>query len=140
VENGREPIADDELLYRRVPASMDWYDPTTKLLEPEGFGPNKKRDVSGLSVSRGKYKTIEEAGRGQPGKLYYVAVLLAAEVRSAGMSIEPRPDLPDGYDASHAELPDLNAANYKESITLERQRVLAKLCRSVEGPFETPRN
>jgi hypothetical protein len=134
VANGIEPIADDELLFRRVPASTMWYDPVTRTLKPEAFGPSRERDSTGISFSRQKYKSAEIAARGRPGKTYYVAVLRAGDIRRLGIDVEPRPE-PD--DPGHAELPQLNAGNYKETTTLERQRVLVSLCLRVEGPFET---
>jgi hypothetical protein len=127
-----EPVTDDEELYRRVPASTGWYAPETGL-KPEAFGPHKIRDVTGLSVSRAKYKTAEEAARtDRPGKSFYIAVLRAGDLRKQGIAVEPRP-IPD--DPGHAELPDLNSSNYKTAATLERQRILASLCLRVEGPF-----
>ena len=134
-----EPIADDELLYRRVPASAStgWFDPVSRVLRPEAFGPHRQRDVTGISVTRARYKPIAEAARGQPGKSYFVAVLCVGDLRQANYVVKPQPNVPGGYDISHAELPDLNAANYKASETLERQRELAeRLCLRVEGPFQ----
>lgn len=59
------PISDDEILYRRIPASTGWYDPSrTPALEPETFRPNRN-DTSGISLSRQKYSTVEQAARGQ---------------------------------------------------------------------------
>lgn len=136
MEEGYEPIADDELIYRRVPVSTGWYDSTSQDLMPEAFGP-RKDDISGISVSRAKYKTVEQAAQGRPGKSYYVAVLLAGDIRRAGMTIEPRPEVPGGIDPSHAEIIDLNAANRKEAITEDRQARLAKLCLEVKGPYLT---
>ncbi len=138
MDDGTEPIADDELLYRRVPATLPWYDPHSRELKAHAFGPHKERDRTGLSVFRAKHKPIEAAARGQQGKSYYVAVLCAGDVRQAGMDVKPSPSTPAGYDPAHAELPDLNSTNYKDRLTLERQRVLVELCQSVEGPFETP--
>lgn len=137
MDDGREPIADDELLYRRVPAaaSPQRYDPVTKVLSDQAFAPHKTNDVTGLSISRAKYKRIDEAAKGQPGKSYYVAILRAGDIRRLGMRIEPRPEIDD---PAHAELPDLNSANLKESVTMERQRALVDLCIAVEGPFATP--
>jgi hypothetical protein len=37
MEDGTEPVADDELLYRRIPVSKGWYD--EKGLSAEAFGP-----------------------------------------------------------------------------------------------------
>jgi len=133
------PIADEELLFRRVPASMGWYDPTTGVLSPEAFHPNKQRDATGISVSREKFKSIEEAARGLPGKSYYVAVLCAGDLRRNGIEVVPRPETQAGYDPAHAELPNLNASSYKADETLERQRVLVEeLCLRVKGPFSSP--
>lgn len=118
---------------------MDWYDPADGTLKPEAFGPHKQRDVTGISVSRGKHRSVEEAARGQPGKTYFVAVLRAGDLRQRGISVVPRPETPAGFDPAHAELPELNGANYKTDATLELQRVLAEeLCLRVEGPFTTP--
>jgi hypothetical protein len=84
-----------------------------------------------------KFKSIEQAAQGQPGKSYFVAVLRVGDLRNAKFTVKPQPDVPGGYDISHAELPDLNAGNYKASETLERQRELAeRLCLRVEGPFK----
>ena len=130
VNDGTEPIADEEFLYRRIPASTDWYSTETGL-KPEAFGP-LKTDATGLSISRAKYKSIEEAARGRPGKSYYVAVLRAGDLRQNGIEPAPKP-MPD--DPGHAELPDLNADNRKTDQTLELQRVLVSLTLRVEGPF-----
>ncbi len=44
---GGEPVLDDELLYRRIPASTKWYDPDrTPLLEPEAFRPNRNDPIA----------------------------------------------------------------------------------------------
>lgn len=128
-----ESITDDELLYRRVPASTGWYTPEAGL-KPEAFAP-RQDDATGLSISRANYKSIEEAAKGRPGKSYFVAVLRAVDLRQQGIAVEPRP-LPG--DPGHAELPDLNAGNRKATKTLERQRVLVTVCLRIEGPFVTP--
>lgn len=140
MDSGIQPIDDGELLYRRVPTSMDWYDPMTGLLKSAAFGPHKTRDITGLSVFRKKYKSIKEAASGQPGKSYFVAVLRAGDLRHRGIDVVPCPNLPDGqYDLAHAELPGLNSSNRKDGTTLENQRILATdLCLEVEGPFATP--
>ena len=132
-----ETIADEEFLYRRVPASTGWFEPATGILKPEAFGPHKQRDMTGISVTRAKFKSIEQAAQGQPGKSYFVAVLCVGDLRKANFTVRPQPNVPGGYDISHAELPDLNAGNYKATETLERQRELAeRLCLRVEGPFK----
>lgn len=135
VDDKIEPIADEEVLYRRVPVSTGWYDSESGSLKPQAFEPHKRNDITGLSISRKKYKSIEEAARGRPGKSYYVAVLRAADLRKNEITIVPRPDVPGGYDPGHAEIPNLNAGNRKEARTIELQRILVELCLQVEGPF-----
>jgi hypothetical protein len=131
VDDGSEPIADEEVLYRRVPASTGWYTSESGL-KPEAFAPHRTNDSTGLSISRAKYKSVQEAARGQPGKSYYVAALLADDLREQAIAVEPKP-LPD--EPGHAELPDLNSGNRKQDLTLERQRILVSLTLRVEGPF-----
>ena len=130
-----DPITDEELLYRRIPAQ--WFDPDLKEVNSAAFAPHKERDTSGLSVWRAKFKSLEEVARGQPGKIYYVAVLNVADLIAAGIRVVPQPDVPGGYDIAHAELPDLNSTIRKDSKTIETTMALARLCRSVEGPFTT---
>ena len=137
MDDKTESIADEELLYRRVPASTGWYDSENDTLKPEAFAPHKTNDITGLSVFRNKYTSIDEAARGRPGKSYYVAVLLAGDLRRNGMTVVSRPDVPEGYDPGHAEIPDLNAGNRKDDKTLEKQRLLVALRLRVEGPFPT---
>lgn len=135
-----DPIDDDEILYRRVPAAAapQRYDPDTGELTDQAFAPHRTEDVTGISLVREKFKNAEQAARGRAGKSYYVAALRAGDIRCAGMSVEPRPHLSCGIDPAHAELPDLNSGNRKDDATLERQRVLVRLCLRVLGPFDAP--
>jgi hypothetical protein len=130
---GTEPIADDEVLYRRIPASQGWYAPgTTPPLSEAAFGPTK-HDSTGISVSRAKYKTLEEAACGREGKRYYVAVLRAGDLRAQGIEVIPRPL--EG-DPGHGEIPGLTYDNRKSDQALEWKVLLAhQLCLRVEGPF-----
>jgi hypothetical protein len=130
VGDGTEPVEDDELIYRRIPEV--WCDPDTRQLDDQAFAPHKTNDVAGLSLSRAKYKTIEEAAKGWPGKTYYVAILKAKDLRANDIAIESRP-LHD--DPGHIELPSLNSKNRRDSRVLELQAMLAELTLSVEGPF-----
>jgi hypothetical protein len=128
-----DPIADDEILFRRIPCSTGWYDAVrTSPLEPEAFRPNHN-DVSGISLSRQKYRTAAEAARGRPGKSYYIAHLRAGELRAAGIDVVPSP-VPD--DPGHAEIPSLNYDQRKSRRAVEQRELLAgRLCLKVEGPF-----
>jgi hypothetical protein len=133
MSDGTEPVADDELLYRRIPASQGYYDPAIDPMpSPLAFKPTRN-DLEGLSIYRAKYKSVEEAARGQPGKSYYVAVLRAADLRAVGIDVVPSP-LKD--DPEHAEIPGLTYDNRKLMPYFEWQTLLAEqLCLRIEGPF-----
>ena len=139
--DGIEPIADDELLFRRIPVSTGWHGPESDSpLSPEAFRPIRY-DVTGISLYRGgeDYPSIEEVGRSQAGKrpgerrTFYVAVLRAGDLRKAGLEAVPRPR-PD--EPGHAEIPSLNYENRKTQRALEtKNRLALELCLRVEGPF-----
>ncbi|MBI4716806.1 MAG: hypothetical protein HY763_03300 [Planctomycetes bacterium] len=131
MSDGTEPIADDELLYRRVPEA--WFDRKTDARpSPLAFKP-REGDVTGISVSRGKYKTPEQAAVNQSGKSYYVAVLRAGDLRTCGMDVVARPQ--EG-DPGHAEIPELTFASRQTPTAKGFQLLLAeRLCREVLGPF-----
>lgn len=137
MDPGTEPIADDELLYRRISMASGWYEPARiPPLNPEAFRPNKKTDESGLSLWRAKYVTAQEAARGPSGKPYYVAVLSAADLRAKGIEIVPRP-LPG--QPGHAEIPALTSANRSDQQAKNMSALIAeKLCLRFEGPFPQP--
>ncbi len=132
--DGNEPIADDELLYRRIPASMSWY--TEAVLSPMAFRPHGERDVDGISLWRAKHTSIEQAARGRPGKQYYVAVLRAGDLMAHGMEVTATPKQGE---PGHASLPALNSENRRDPAALDLQGLLARqLTVRVEGPFRTP--
>jgi hypothetical protein len=135
--DGTEPIDDDEFLYRRIPVSQNWYDPRVDSRpSPEAFKPTQYDDT-GLSLSRSKYKSVEEAARGMEGKKYYVAVLRVGDLRAEGIPVEPRPK---PGDPGHAEIPGLTYDNRKTDRAVEWKTLLAQtLCLHVEGPFPSER-
>jgi hypothetical protein len=124
-----DPITDDELLYRRVPVSKGWHDDAG--LSPEAFDP-RLDEVTGISVYRAKFVTVEQAAQGKSKQGYWVAVLRAGDLRRHGIQVTPRPE-PD--DPGHAELPDLTCHNRLSTEAQERKRQLTKLCVRVEGPY-----
>jgi hypothetical protein len=131
------PIADEELLYRRLPISMDWSDPVSSAkLSPNAFRP-RDVDETGISVVRGHpYNTIEEAARGTSKKGYYIAVLRARDLRQNGIVVVPRPD---PGTCGHAEITSINAANRDTDEGKKIIEMLShKLCLRVEGPFHKP--
>ncbi len=128
---GVDKVAANETLYRRVPASLNWYDPgVDPKLSPKAFRP-RRDDTTGLSLLRGAGLTPEQVARNATGRKYYVAELLAGELFAHGLEVVPRP-LPDA--PNHAEIPALRYVNRTE--TEELQVLLAlKLSRAVHGPF-----
>jgi hypothetical protein len=131
--DGTEPITDDELLYRRIPVSKRWYDADG--VSPEAFDP-RPNETTGISVSRAKYKSIEQAAKGPSKQGYYVAVLRAGDLRQNSLQVVPRPE-PD--DPGHAELPDLTCENRLTQEAEERKLRLSELSQRVEGPFHSPK-
>jgi len=133
--DGTEPIADDEILYRRIPVSQNWYDPNVSPKpSSQSFHPTKY-DTTGLSLSRGKYTTIEEAAQGTAGKSYYVAVLQAGDLRAQGITLLPKPEVDD---PGHCEIPSLTYQDRNTDQSLESKTLLAEqLCLRVEGPFSS---
>ena len=131
--DGTEPVADHELLYRGIPAASGFYDAEVDPSpSPLAFRPTRS-DTSGLSLSRAKYKSIAEAGRGREGKQYFVAVLRAGDLRRLGIEVVPRP-VED--DPGHCEIADLTFDNRKAMPFAEWQALLAEqLCLRIEGPF-----
>ena len=80
------PIEDDEILYRRIPVSKDWYD--GKTVYGEAFEP-RPDEHSGLSLFRAKFRSLEEVAKGKAKKGYFVASLSVADLRRAGIVVEP---------------------------------------------------
>ncbi|NQV25669.1 MAG: hypothetical protein HQ518_15025 [Rhodopirellula sp.] len=128
------PIEDDEILYRRIPVSREWY--VNGELHPEAFGP-RKDEHSGISVYRKRFKSLEDVAQGKSRKGYFVVSLRVSDLKTCGITVEPRPEVEDGWDDAHAELPGLNAANRKTDEAEELQAILAELgvILPVEGPF-----
>jgi hypothetical protein len=129
------PIGDDELVFRRVPVSMNWYGESAGL-SPLAFRP-RDNDETGLSVVRGEpYNTLAEAARGPSKKGYFIAVLRAGDLRKQGLVVEPKPIA--GV-SGHAEITSLTRAN---RATDEAKSMMVKmaheLCLRVDGPFENP--
>jgi hypothetical protein len=125
-----EPVGRDEYLYRRIPASAGWYAATE--LSPRAFNP-RADNLNGLSFSRSKYATAEQAAHGSGKSGYYVAVLPVDKMFNDGLTITPRP-LPDN--PGHVELSDLTYTNRKSDRSREIMTALAQTYTSqVMGPF-----
>jgi hypothetical protein len=71
MSDGSEPVADHEILYRRIPATSGFYNPhIDPNPSPLAFRPTQL-DTTGLSLSRAKYKTLEQAGQGNAGAVAF---------------------------------------------------------------------
>ena len=124
-----DPVADEELLYRRIPASKGWY--TEGAMSPEAFDP-RKDETTGVSLYRAKFNSPQQVARGRSKGGYYLAVLRARDLRIHGIEVVPRP-APGA--PGHAELSGLTCHNRSTPEALERKLRLAELCLRVEGPF-----
>jgi hypothetical protein len=125
-----EPIGDDEILYRRVPVSMKWVNQQD--VKPEAFQP-RKEDTTGLSVSRQRFLTVEQAAQGTSKQGYWVLELRAGDMRKAGIDVQPRPidDVP-----GHSEIPSLTYQDPQPDASMAQQMRLAKeLVIKIHGPF-----
>lgn len=144
VADGTEPIADDEIVYRRILDNPQYYTsddpPRVHWLV---FRPIEK-DVNGLSVWRAKYKTAREAAieNARPGKRYYVAGLLVSNLRAAPFHVHVEPSVEEGG-IGHASLTNLNSAAYrthKDRLRELAEQIARELCGAIHGPFEIPNN
>jgi hypothetical protein len=131
--DGSQPVGDDEILYRRIPASMGWYDPTLDPApSPEAFAP-RKDDENGLSLTRADLVAIEVAACGASRKGYYVAKVRAGDLRAAGLEITP---IPRTQNPGHAVIPLLKYSDRETDAVKEWKTLLAhKLCKEIAGPF-----
>jgi hypothetical protein len=132
--DGTEPIADDELILRRIPVSQGWFDPlVAPHASPLAFRP-RDDDLTGLSVVRGlPYNTFNAAAQGPSKRGYYLAVFRAGDLRGKGIHRVPRP-VP-GI-AGHAEITDLTVGNRDTDEARQLMVLLAhELYLRVEGPF-----
>lgn len=127
-----EPIDDSEWLYRRIPASQNWYQPGQQL-SPDAFRPNAN-DANGISLWRAKYVSIGVVARGRPGKSYYVARLPAGALRSAGIAVVPTED-EGGGQPGHVSIPELSFVNRRSDRAAQLKRLLVLLTEEVAGPF-----
>jgi len=135
--DGREPIEDDEIVFRRVPNNIDWYNPESQ--RPVAwvtFRPNPK-DTDGISVWRAKYKSPEEVAaiHARLGRQYWVLALKTSQLRNAGITIAPTPDLGG---PGHASLTNMRSSDYAQNRNTVKniaEDITRNLVLYVEGPF-----
>jgi hypothetical protein len=127
-----EPVADDEILYRRVPVSKDWIDEHG--VWPDAFVP-RPDDDTGLSVYRARFLSLEDAAKGLSKRGYYVLAMRAGDLRAEQIDVVPAPrdDLP-----GHAEIPSLAYQDPESEDALQEREILAdRLVVAIHGPYFT---
>lgn len=119
-----DPIASDEILFRRIPVSQQWYNPH-RGLSPKAFRPHVERDRDGISLSRSNFHrdTAAFAAQGPSKKGYYVALLRAGDLLEHGIRVVADRTVDD---PGHCRLPDINSGNRDEDECRERQLLLAE--------------
>ena len=140
-DEGSERIADDEIVYRRVPANVDFYVPASdRPVQWITFKPNPN-DLFGISVWRAKFVSVEEAvnAGGHGGKEYYLIRLKVADLRRLGAELVATPE-EGGH--GHAAITTLSRDRYqgpdKNLVRELADRIARELCHSVLGPFRVP--
>ncbi len=108
---GVRPIADDEILYRRVPKAF--YSQTNGVLL-EAFLPTSA-DTDGLSLSRGCVEPAAVAATGRIGKEFYVVSIRANDF-PAGLAIHPDSN-------EHAVVKELTYAARQSDVASTRSQV-----------------
>lgn len=131
---GVDPISDDEVVYRRFPASMREQDPPHRV-SPQAFRPTP--EDKGLSVFRAKYHRPEDCAPANPGQEWYLAVLRVKDIREKGMEIVESPETSWPSRIGHAEIKSLNGKSRKEPRSEEWQFWLAEQLGSddILGPY-----
>lgn len=127
------PLADDELLYRRLPANPQFYDPIRDLLRDVAFRPTPA-DTDGLSLSREVVGTVGAAATGRVGRDFFVATLCVSDIRAAGLDVVADRD-------DHALITDLTNERRQSTDRAVRDRLLkassdlVAVVSRIDGPF-----
>lgn len=135
--DGSERIADNEIIYRRLPSNAEYYDPACNPpIQWIAFKPNE-HDSTGISVWRAKSLSRAEAAtlNARRGKSYYLVAIKVAELRRLGAEIESTP-VEGG--AGHASIVSLSWRRYqseKNAVMELAQRLARDAHYEVHGPF-----
>ena len=131
--DGTEPIVETEIIYRRV--FHDYYNARkVPPLSIKAFNPIDGNDDDGVSVTRAAYSaTPEEVGAGgKIGKKYFVVEIIARDLLSNGLRIDPDP-VPGNL--GHAIIPMLNARDRESAIVQEKLVLIRTLPHKIHGWF-----
>ncbi len=132
-----KPLSDDELLFRRIPKSTEWYHPGEDVLvDEQAFRPSDS-DTTGLSLERARstenpeFMSAEQMATGSNPSGYVIAVLSVRDLLANGVAIEPRIE---GAGPGHVELPELTRNSRSTSRGKELKRILSRAVIRVEDP------
>src|ERR1043165_1206558 len=131
--DGNEPITDDEFVFRRIPASMNWYNrEVSEFSSPQAFTPIT-HDRDGLSLVRAKYMSAEECGAtGMEGRQFYVAIFSVRVLREHNIIVEPDPQ--EG-NPGHCLIPSMIYSNRDSDATIEQAARMSQIAIQIDGPF-----
>ena len=127
------PLSDDEVVYRRLPANPQFYDASHGIVKEAAFRPTPA-DTDGLSLSREVVGPAGAAATGQSGKAFFVAALRVGSIRAAGLDVVADRD-------DHALLPDLTNARRQSADRAVRDQLLrasadlVAIVSEVTGPY-----
>jgi hypothetical protein len=128
------PLRDDELVFRRLPAHPQYFDPAKRVAKALAFRPTKS-DTDGLSLARQCVGPEGAAALGSQGKQFYVAVLRVSDiVRKLGLDLKADRD-------DHAVVSELTHAARESKDQRVYGRVaevsakLTSIVTDVLGPF-----
>jgi len=129
-----EPIDKNELVYRRITVSSNYFKATrTPPLSASAFKP-VSRDTDGISLTRKNYVSSpkDAAAGGFLGKDYYVIEMRAGDIESIGVTIKPDPK---PGNIGHAIIPEIRIQDADTDRVLEAMNAARNLPFACHGPF-----
>ena len=136
MSDGSEPVTPNEILYRRVPPKQVWFDPNEPFpISHYAFCPQKE-DLDGISLSRGKYSSAEQAAASGRGAEYYIAEISADAIFGAGLTVipDPKPNDPGHCLIRELNRPDYDSSSKAKSAIQAKAAQLSDRCIRVAGP------
>ena len=127
------PLAADELLYRRLPANPNYRNPATGFPLELAFQPTPA-DTDGLSLSRERVGPAGAAATGRADREFFVATLRVADLTALGLTVVPdRDDHVVITDLTHDRRQSRDPATKEQLAAIYGRLVQAVI--DVAGPF-----
>lgn len=113
MEPWREPLGEEELVYRRVPLVYV----ENGILSHRAFRPTTN-DCDGISLVRAAYTSPEAAARGMTMKPCFLAKMRVRDIRRLGLTVVPDPthDQP-----GHCLVPELSTSTIEQTRDIQAQ-------------------